>query len=150
MVPLTPVCCVCVWSLLCLLSTLCSNTQNTSLKEITATINGTGVTRVKLAEDDIRLVINTLVADCRWGCVDGVDGWVCGCGCVSDMHRVGWQRAGRKAGRKADWDVTSHATHVTLLPGYGFIPYPVAFPLYTTGSLSGQLLAIALSCLSTH
>lgn len=41
--------------------------QNTSLKEITNTINSTGVTRVKLSEDDIRMVVNTLVADKRWG-----------------------------------------------------------------------------------
>jgi hypothetical protein len=40
--------------------------QNTSLKDITNTINVTGVTRVKLAEDDIRMVLNTLIADCRW------------------------------------------------------------------------------------
>jgi hypothetical protein len=39
--------------------------QNTSLKEITDTINKTGVTRVKLSEDDIRMVVNTLIADRR-------------------------------------------------------------------------------------
>jgi hypothetical protein len=49
----------------------CAVPQNTSLKEITNTINVTGVTRVKLSEDDIRKVINTLIADCRCGtCTD--------------------------------------------------------------------------------
>lgn len=45
----------------------CCVLQNTSLKEITNTINVTGVTRVKLSEDDIRKVVNTLIADCRCG-----------------------------------------------------------------------------------
>lgn len=49
-----PLCCV----MLC--------PQNTSLKEITNTINVTGVTRVKLSEEDIRKVVNTLIADCRY------------------------------------------------------------------------------------
>jgi hypothetical protein len=40
--------------------------------------------------------------------------------------------------------------HATLLPGYGFVPYPATSPMHTTDSLPGQPLAIALSCLSAQ
>lgn len=39
--------------------------QKATLKDVTNTINSTGVTRVKLSEDDIQKVINTLIADRR-------------------------------------------------------------------------------------